>query len=65
MTPSLFMATSRPQTGEPCSLEQLAEHICDDAMTCEHAIRCARQPVGPDATCFAIQNPQLLLRAQR
>ncbi len=53
----LFIRTERPPAGRPCSVEQLVDHVCDDAGDCPHAARCAAQDVGPMARCFAANSP--------
>jgi len=48
----LFQQTEMPDFGKRCTIDELAEWICDQARQCPHAARCAAQPVGGDPLCF-------------
>lgn len=49
-----MIQSERPTPGGPCTLDQLADWICESAEVCPHAAGCAAQKVGPDAVCFAV-----------
>lgn len=50
---TIHYSTPRPMPGQPyMSVEQLREYVCNDAICCPLAERCAAQVVGPDAVCL-------------
>lgn len=50
---SLFRAEKRPLPGQIPTAEQFASWVCDAGDACPWYSPCARQPIAPDAKCFA------------
>jgi hypothetical protein len=54
--PWIQTAQAAALLGKPCTVDQLARHLCQDAPTCAFAAQCAAQIVGAAADCLRLKD---------